>query len=102
MIVTCVFVSVKPEFIEAFKLATKINYENSVLEPGNLRFDILQQMEDNSKFTFYEAYLDMRAVSAHKNTSHYLDWKETVESYMAEPRRSIMHTVIYPDETSQW
>jgi autoinducer 2-degrading protein len=102
MIVTCVLVSVKAEYIDEFKKATKLNHENSILEPGNLRFDILQQVEDKCKFTFYEAYINEDAVLAHKNTSHYLMWKETVESFMAEPRKGIKHNVIYPDDLSRW
>ena len=102
MIVTCVFVSVKAKYIEDFKKATKFNYENSILEPGNLRFDILQRVEDQCKFTFYEAYINEDAVLAHKNTPHYLKWKETVESFMDEPRKGIKHIVIYPDDLSRW
>jgi (4S)-4-hydroxy-5-phosphonooxypentane-2,3-dione isomerase len=102
MIATCVFVHVKTECIEEFKKVTKFNHENSRLEPGNLRFDILQQVEDTCKFTFYEAYINEDAVLAHKNTEHYLKWKETVEPFMAESRKSIKHTVVYPDDLALW
>ena len=102
MIVTCVFVNVKAERIEEFKLATRFNHENSILEPGNLRFDILQQVEDACKFTFYEAYVNEEAVLIHKNASHYLKWKEIVEPYMAEPRKGIKYRVVYPDNLAQW
>lgn len=102
MIVSCVFISVKPAYLENFMKATKLNHENSLLEPGNLRFDILQQAEDKCKFTFYEAYIDENAMSAHKNTMHYLKWKEAVEPFMAATRKAILHCVIYPDELSKW
>jgi quinol monooxygenase YgiN len=102
MIVTCVLVNVKAERIEEFKLATKFNHENSILEPGNLRFDILQQVEDECKFAFYEAYVNEEAVLIHKNTSHYLKWRESVESFMAEPRKGTKYQVVYPDNLAQW
>jgi (4S)-4-hydroxy-5-phosphonooxypentane-2,3-dione isomerase len=102
MIATCVFVKVKAEFIEEFKIACKNNHEKSLLEPGNLRFDILQEIDDKCKFTFYEAYINDAAVLAHKLTPHYLEWKTTVESYMAEPRKGIKHKVIFPDDQSKW
>jgi len=102
MIVTCVLIIVKAQNIEEFKLATKFNHEYSILEPGNLRFDILQQVEDECKFTFYEAYINEEAVLVHKNTSHYLKWKESVEPYMAEPRKGIKYQVVYPDNLALW
>ena len=102
MIVTCVFISVKAKYLEEFKSASRINHENSLLESGNLRFDILQHFDDECKFTFYEAYDDEKAIITHKNTQHYLTWKETVEPYMAEPRRSVKHIVIFPDDPAKW
>lgn len=50
MYVTIVYVSVKSDKIEDFKAACQLNHENSILEPGNLRFDILQSAEDPTKF----------------------------------------------------
>jgi len=102
MIATCVFVHVKAEYLEEFKLATKSNHEGSILESGNLRFDILQQTEDKCKFTFYEVYKNDEAVQEHKSTPHYLKWRETVEKYMAEPRRGVKHTVVFPTDPESW
>ena len=50
MYVTIVYVSVKSNKIEDFKAACQLNHENSILEPGNLRFDILQSAEDPTTF----------------------------------------------------
>ena len=58
MIVTCVHVFVKPEHVEDFIAASKQNHENSVQEPGNRRFDVLQSTEDPTRFLLYEAYDD--------------------------------------------
>jgi len=41
MHVTIVHIRVKPEHVDAFVAATKLNHEASVKEPGNRRFDIL-------------------------------------------------------------
>ncbi len=46
MQVTLVHVHVKPEFIPAFIEATRLNHEASVQEPGNRRFDVLQDPAD--------------------------------------------------------
>lgn len=96
MYVTIVHVSVKSENIEAFKAACRINHENSIQESGNLRFDVLQLAEDPSKFVFYEAYRSKEDAAAHKDTAHYLAWRETVADWMAEPRQGITYNGLYP------
>jgi (4S)-4-hydroxy-5-phosphonooxypentane-2,3-dione isomerase len=89
MHVTLVHVHVKPERIDAFLRATTSNHENSVREPGNLRFDVLQDPTDEAHFVLYEAYQDEASALAHKQTEHYLLWRETVAEMMAEPREGL-------------
>jgi len=96
MIVTIVHVSVRPEYITEFIRATAANHLQSVKEPGNLRFDVLQLEEDPSRFALYEAYEDEASAAAHKHTPHYLEWKETVAPWMAEPREGIRYHAIVP------
>jgi len=102
MIVTVVHIVVKPEAIEPFIEATLENHRQSVREPGNLRFDILQHRDDPSAFTLYEAYASDGAAAAHKQTAHYLKWRETVEPWMAKPRQGIAHDVLAPREAAAW
>lgn len=96
MVVTCVHVSVKPEHIEDFIHATKLNHENSIQEPENRRFDVLQNPQDPSQFILYEAYATEAGAAAHKQTAHYLTWRDTVAPWMAAPRQGIPYTVIAP------
>ena len=56
MQVTIVYVTVKPEHIDDFIDASRLNHESSVTEPGNRRFDVLQSADDPSQFVLYEAY----------------------------------------------
>jgi autoinducer 2-degrading protein len=98
MIATIVHVWVKENHIDDFIRVSAENHRNSVLEPGNLRFDFLQDANDPSKFTFYEAYMSEDDVAAHKQTSHYLQWKEKVADWMAKPRQGIKHQILYPEE----
>lgn len=86
MQVTLVHVHVKPEFVEAFIEATRTNHEASVQEPGNLRFDVLQNPEDATRFILYEAYVSAETAAAHKQTAHYAAWRDAVADMMAEPR----------------
>jgi len=102
MIVTFVHIVVIEEHIGDFIRATVENHTESVKEPGNLRFDILQDAANSAKFVLYEAYESEEASAAHKNTSHYLAWREKVAGWMAQPRQGIKHTIVYPTDPSKW
>lgn len=68
MIVTSVHVEVKPEYIQDFIVETSKNHVNSIQETGNLRFDVLQDVENPCKFVLYEAYKDEDSSAKHKQT----------------------------------
>ncbi|MGK7907473.1 MAG: antibiotic biosynthesis monooxygenase [Synechococcus sp.] len=96
MIVTCVHVRVKPEHVEDFIEASVLNHQGSIQEAENRRFDILQDKDDPTCFILYEAYESEAGAAAHKQTNHYLAWRESVAPWMAEPRKGIPYTVIAP------
>lgn len=102
MIVTCVYIHVKPETIQAFIEATTANHLEAIKEPGNLRFDFLQQADDPSCFMLYEAYESEEASAAHKKTSHYLKWRDAVAGFMAEPRTGVKYHFLEPGNKSKW
>lgn len=96
MHVTLVHVRVLPGRVAEFIAATRDNHLASVLEPGNVRFDVLQAPDDPTRFSLYEAYADAHAAGAHKETAHYLAWREVVGPMMAEPRRAESFVGLYP------
>ncbi len=102
MIVTFVHVWVKEEHIEDFIKASVENHNQSVKEPGNLRFDLLRDANEPSKFVLYEAFESESAAADHKNTLHYLKWRETVADWMAKPREGNKHIIICPEDSSEW
>ena len=102
MTVTCVNIRVKSEHIDEFIRASLENHRNSILEEGNLRFDILQNASDPSRFTLYEAYRSEEDAAAHKKTAHYAVWRDTVAPWMAEPREGVKHNVLAPTDVSLW
>jgi (4S)-4-hydroxy-5-phosphonooxypentane-2,3-dione isomerase len=102
MIVTCIYVTVKPDAIQEFTKATVENHRESVREPGNLRFDIIQLSDDPTRFMIYEAYVSESDVSVHKTTAHYLKWRDTVAEMMAEPRKGVRYNIVEPSERSKW
>ena len=102
MIVTCVYVHVKSDAVDGFINATIQNHLESVKEPGNLRFDFIQQADDPCRFMIYEVFEDEKAVADHKETSHYLTWRDTVADFMAEPRKGVRYKIIEPRDKTRW
>ncbi|MGE0371279.1 MAG: antibiotic biosynthesis monooxygenase [Gammaproteobacteria bacterium] len=96
MHVTLVHVLVKPEHVTDFVEATRRNHEASVREAGNCRFDVLQSADDPTRFVLYEAYASAADAAAHKQTAHYLAWRETVAGWMAAPRQGVPYRGLFP------
>ena len=102
MHVALVHVHVKPEHAGDFLAASCENARNSIQEPGCLRFDVNQSAEDANYFVLYEVYRDEAAAAAHKSTPHYARWRDTVADWMAEPRKGVKFTGLFPENPDQW
>lgn len=96
MFIVHVYIRVQPESIEAFRAATVENARNSLLEPGIARFDVVQQLDEPTRFVLVEGYRSAEAAAAHKETAHYVAWRDAVGEMMAEPRRSQKFTSLFP------
>ena len=96
MLIVHVHVHVKSEAVEAFKRATLANAQASVKEPGIARFDVLQHQDDPTRFVLIEIYRTPEAPAAHKETTHYLTWRDAVAPMMAEPRSSVKFSNVFP------
>ena len=99
MFVLIVRSRVKPEFVEAFKKASIENDRHSAQEPGVARFDLIQNTEDPTRFAFIEVFRSPDAHATHRETDHYLTWRDTVEDMMAEPRTVLKHMSVFPDDS---
>jgi len=86
MKVLIVYIDVKPDCIEKFREVTVYNHVNSVKEEGNIRFDVLQNKDDPTKFVLYEAWKDDAALDLHKTTEHYLKWNTEMLTHVTKPR----------------
>ncbi|PWH17009.1 MAG: antibiotic biosynthesis monooxygenase [Ardenticatenia bacterium] len=99
MLIVHVHVRVKSEYVETFKEATIQNARQSVQEPGIARFDVVQSVEDPTRFILVEVYRTPEDPARHKETTHYKVWRDTVAEMMAEPRTSVQYTNVYPDDS---
>jgi quinol monooxygenase YgiN len=97
LVIVQVSVHVKPDAVEAFRAATVDNARHSVKEPGVARFDVVQSVDDPTRFLLIEVYRSPQAQGAHKETAHYQRWRDAVAELMAEPRTSARYVDVFPD-----
>ena len=98
MYIVQVFIQVKPEWCEAFRIASLENARNSIQEPGIVRFDVLQQEDDPTRFSLFEVYRTPADQPKHREPAHYLAWKAIAEPMMAGPRSRTIFTNAFPDD----
>lgn len=97
MLVVHVHVRVRAGSEAAFADATRENARQSAREPGVVRFDVVRQADDPTRFVLVEVYRAAEDPARHKETAHYLAWRDAVEPMMAEPRRSVRYEAVFPD-----
>jgi autoinducer 2-degrading protein len=102
MNVLVVRIRVNPEHVQAFVEATLRNHAGSIEEPGNLRFDVLQSVDDPTSFLLYELYRKPEDAAAHRDTPHYQAWRKAVDGWMAEPREGTQWQALAPENPEQW
>ena len=98
MYIVHVFIHVKKDHIETFRAATLENVKNSLRETGVARFDFIQQSDDPARFVLVEVYRTGEDSVRHKETSHYLKWRDTVADMMEEPRTALKFVNIHPND----
>lgn len=93
-----VFCRVKPGSEEAFIAVASNNSRHSNEEPGVARFDVLQEVEDPTRFTLIEAYRSEVDVATHKQTAHYAAWADAMGDLLAEPRSRVIYRNVAPGD----
>jgi autoinducer 2-degrading protein len=100
MYVVSVTVFVHEDNVSDFIEATLDNARNTRQEPGNVRFDVLQAEEEDTRFMLYEVYHTKDDFKAHQQTDHYLRWRNSVADWMAQPRQGVKHRSIFPEDAA--
>ncbi len=77
-----------------FAEACRVNSLASLQEPGCLRFDVLQQADDPTRFVLVEAYGSEDDLAFHKTTDHYKAWAEVTNRVQVEPRSKTVFTLL--------
>ena len=102
MVILIVEVHVKPERLTEFLEVIKHDGVHSEQdEPGCLRFDVLQDTENENRFFYYEVYKDEAARLAHRETPHFKEYAEkSADMFDREVKRNIV-TNFHPSD-SEW
>ena len=64
-------------------------------EPGCLRFDLFQSDADENHLIIEEMYQTPEDAAKHKETAHYLAWREAVADSMEKPREGVGVTPLF-------
>ena len=87
--VTFNHVHVIPGAVDAFVKASRVHASQSLQEEGVTRFDLLQRIEDPTRFLLVVGFVSEDAVTAHRATAHYAAWRKAVDDLMAEQRYAV-------------
>ena len=98
MVIVHVYCHVKPEHVEVFRQASEDNARESLKEPGVARFDLVQEVDDPTRFALLEVYRTDADPAKHKETAHYARWRDAVESLLAEPRTRTRYRNLAPGD----
>jgi (4S)-4-hydroxy-5-phosphonooxypentane-2,3-dione isomerase len=94
MYIVVVHSHIQPKQVDRFREVAVRNAEASRGEQGCVRFDVLQQTDDPTRFTFVEIFQSKEDGALHLETDHFKKWLEEAVPLMVEPRtRVIYHDV---------
>ena len=102
MLAIWVKVRVKAEARERFLAAIEADALGSERdEPGCMRFNVLQDAQDQNVYYFYEVYRDDAALEAHRATPHFALWRAAVDTLDGAPEATRCRTV-FPAAEEYW
>ena len=87
--VLVVNIRVKPENVDRFMQALKVNASEARKEPGCKQFDVLVDPSDRTKLMLYEVYNDDKAFEAHQQTPHFKKYLAEAVPLLASRERSV-------------
>jgi autoinducer 2-degrading protein len=70
-------------------------------ESGCLRFNVLQDAQDENVYYFYEVYKDEAALEAHRKAPHYAVWRAAADA-LDGPTEPVRCKTVFPAERGYW
>jgi len=103
MLAMWVKVRIKPEQRERFLKAIEVDALGSERdEPGCLRFNVLQDVQDPNLYYFCEVYKDQAALEAHRAMPHYAVWRAAAGEALDGPTEATRCHTVFPAERAYW
>lgn len=91
MYVVVVHSHILPQHVDRFREVTVQNAEASRGEAGCVRFDVFQQTDDPTRFTFVEILKSREDGVRHLETDHFRKWLEEAVPLTVEPRTRVIY-----------
>jgi len=102
MLAIWVKVRVKPEGRQRFLEAIEVDALGSERdEPGCLRFNVLQDEQDQNVYYFFEVYKDQAALEAHRSMPHYAVWRAVADT-LDGPAEATRCQTLFPAARAYW
>jgi len=102
MLAMWVKVRVKTEARERFLKAIEVDALGSEGdEPGCMRFNVLQDGQDQNVYYFYEVYRDEAALEAHRAAPHYAVWRAAADT-LDGPAQATRCLTVFPAASDYW
>ncbi len=95
MFTVLVQVEVRAELLEEFVRAISENARESVrLDPGCLRFDVLQVAETPTRWMLYEVYTDEASWQRHRLSPHFQTYKAVADRALISREATLLTPVL--------
>jgi autoinducer 2-degrading protein len=102
MLALWVKVRVKPGERERFLKAIEVDALGSERdEPGCVRFNVLQDEQDENVYYFFEVYKDEAALEAHRAAPHYAKWRAAADT-LDGPSQPTRCKTVFPSDAKYW
>jgi autoinducer 2-degrading protein len=103
MLTMLVKIRIKPEQRKRFLEAIEVDALGSERdEPGCLRFNVLQDGQDQNVYYFYEVYKDEAALEAHRAAPHYAVWRAAAAEALDGPAEATRCETVFPADRAYW
>jgi quinol monooxygenase YgiN len=91
-LVTVIHIDTMPPFTQAAAALLDRFRQDSLQDPGEKQFQVLQQMDRPNHFTLVEAWLDEKSYDAHNAAAHTRHFRDEIQPMLGSPFDERIHT----------
>jgi autoinducer 2-degrading protein len=88
------FNKVLPQYLDDFIANFKVCAEKTNREPGCIRYEVLQDVDDPTAFCLFQVFEDEAAYQAHQDAEHHRVWIQLSGSWR-DPSARVRHEMRY-------